>query len=156
MEVPLSSDAQHFYKSGLPFLYRYLPFWFAVLVERLLILLIPIVGILLPMVRVVPEIYLGAMHRRILVLYRELKRVERELDERPGGESAASLLARVDETKEKADSLRVPLTLSQSLYHLKAHIQFVRGRITGSTTGHSASERLRYRRPREDSLPSKA
>jgi NMT1-like family len=135
MEVPLSSDAQHFYKSGLPFLYRYLPFWFAVLVERLLILLIPIVGLLLPMVRVVPEIYLGAMHRRILVLYRELKRVERELDDRPGGESAASLLARVDETKERADSLRVPLTLSQSLYHLKAHIQFVRGRITGSTTG---------------------
>ncbi len=135
MEVPLSSDAQHFYKSGLPFLYRYLPFWFAVLVERLLILLIPIVGLLLPMVRVVPEIYLGAMHRRILVLYRELKRVERELDERPGGETAASLLARVDETKEKADSLRVPLSLSQNLYHLKAHIQFVRGRITGSSTG---------------------
>jgi TRAP transporter TAXI family solute receptor len=132
MDVPLSSDAQHFYKSGLPFLYRYLPFWFAVLVERLLILLIPVVGLLLPMLRVVPEVYLGAMQRRILVLYKELKRVERELDERPGGESAASLLARVDETEERADGLRVPLTLSQSLYHLKSHIQFVRGRITGS------------------------
>jgi TRAP-type uncharacterized transport system substrate-binding protein len=135
MEVPLSSDAQHFYKSGLPFLYQYLPFWFAVLVERILILLIPVVGILLPMVRVVPEIYLGAMHRRILVLYKELKRVERALDERPAGESAERLLARVGETEEKAAALRVPLSLSQSLYHLKAHIQFVRGRITGSSTG---------------------
>jgi TRAP transporter TAXI family solute receptor len=134
MDVPLSTDAQHFYKAGPPFLYQYLPFWLAVLVERLLILLIPVVGILLPMARVVPEIYLGAQQRRILVLYRELKRVERALDERPGGESAEHLLARVDETEERADALRVPLTLSQSLYHLKAHIQFVRGRITGSNT----------------------
>jgi len=135
MEVPLSTHAQHFYKSGLPFLYQYLPFWLAVLVERILILLIPVVGILLPMVRVVPEIYLGAMHRRILVLYKELKRVERALDERPAGESAQRLLAQVDETEEKADALRVPLTLSQSLYHLKAHIQFVRGRIRASEIG---------------------
>jgi TRAP transporter TAXI family solute receptor len=135
MDVPLSSDAQHFYKSGLPFLYRYFPFWFAVLVERLLILLIPVVGLLYPMLRILPGVYLGAMQRRILVIYRELKRVERDLDERPKSESVASLLARVDELEERAKRLRVPLTLSQGLYHLKAHIWFVRERISGNSAG---------------------
>jgi TRAP transporter TAXI family solute receptor len=132
MDVPLSSDAQHYYKSGLPFLYAYFPFWFAVLVERLLILLIPVVGLLYPMFRVLPQIYFAAMQRRILVLYRALKLVERELVERPTAESAARLLARVNELEERANGLRVPLTLSQGLYHLKAHIQFVRGRIAGN------------------------
>jgi TRAP transporter TAXI family solute receptor len=132
MEVPLSSDAQHFYKSGLPFLYRSFPFWLAVLVERLLILLIPVVGLVLPLARVVPAVFLGAMQRRILVLYKQLKLVERDFDERLTGEGAPSLLARVDELEERANRLRVPLSLSQSLYHLKAHIQFVRGQITAA------------------------
>jgi TRAP transporter TAXI family solute receptor len=137
MDVPLSSDAQHFYKSGLPFLYRYFPFWLAVLVERLLILLIPVVGLLFPVLRVLPRLYFGAMQRRILALYRELKLVEWELDERPAGESAASLVTRIDQLEARANRLGVPLTLTQSLYHLKAHILLVRGRIAG----HSADIR---------------
>jgi TRAP transporter TAXI family solute receptor len=132
MDVPLSSDAQHFYKSGLPFLYRYFPFWFAVLVERLVILLIPVAGLLYPMFRVLPAVYFGAMQRRILLLYRELKLVERELDEQPTRENGASIVARVDRLEERANRLRVPLTLSQNLYQLKAHIHLVRGRMAGN------------------------
>ena len=37
----LSDDAQRYFKSGPPFLQRYLPFWLAVLVERLLVLIVP-------------------------------------------------------------------------------------------------------------------
>jgi len=132
MDVPLSPDAQHFYKSGLPFLYRYFPFWLAVLVERLLILLIPVLGILYPVLRVLPQIYMGVMQRRILMLYRQLKLVERKLDDGLVGESPADLGARIDQLQGRANRLRVPLTLTQSLYHLKAHIQFVRGRIARS------------------------
>ncbi len=132
MDVPLSSDAQHFYKSGLPFLYRSFPFWFAVLVERLLILLIPLAGLLYPIFRVLPAVYFGAMQRRILRLYSELKRVERDLDEQPTQENSANLVARVDKLEERANRLRVPLTLSQNLYQLKAHIHLVRGRMAGN------------------------
>ncbi len=132
MDVPLSSDAQHFYKSGLPFLYRYFPFWLAVLVKRLVILLIPVAGLLCPMFRVLPAVYFGAMQRRILLLYRELKLVERELDEQPTRENGANLVAQVDQLEQRANRLRVPLTLSQNLYQLKTHINLVRGRIAGN------------------------
>jgi TRAP transporter TAXI family solute receptor len=132
MDVPLSPDAQHFYKSGLPFLYRYFPFWFAVLVERLFILLIPVLGLLYPVVRVVPQVYMAVMQRRILSLYRQLKLVERKLDDGLTDDSPASLSARIDTLQGRANRLRVPLTLTQSLYHLKAHIQLVRSRIVAS------------------------
>lgn len=128
MDVPLSTDAQHFYKSGLPFLYRYFPFWLAVLVERLLIVLIPVVGLLFPLLRLLPDLYFGAMQRRILALYKELKEVELELDDRPT-ERASSWAARVDGLEEKANRLHVPLRLSQNLYQLKAHIRLVRERL---------------------------
>ena len=41
IELPLSSEAVHFYKSGQPFLQHNLPFWIASLVGRMLVLLIP-------------------------------------------------------------------------------------------------------------------
>jgi TRAP transporter TAXI family solute receptor len=54
IELPLSSEAVHFYRSGQPFLQHNLPFWMASLVGRLLILLIPIVAVLYPLMRFLP------------------------------------------------------------------------------------------------------
>ena len=41
IDHPLSREAVRFHKAGRPFLQRYLPFWLAVLAERLLLLLVP-------------------------------------------------------------------------------------------------------------------
>jgi hypothetical protein len=40
--LPLSSHALHYYRSGRPFLQRYLPFWLAVIGEQLIVLAIPV------------------------------------------------------------------------------------------------------------------
>ena len=39
IDLPLSGEAQRFYKSGRPFLQGYLPFWIATLVEKILVVL---------------------------------------------------------------------------------------------------------------------
>jgi len=62
-------QAVQFYKSGRPFLQNYLPFWMASLVARLLVLLIPIIGVLYPVLRFVPTIYGWMMRRKIERLY---------------------------------------------------------------------------------------
>src|SRR5262249_19273383 len=69
IDFPLSGEAVRFYKAGRPFLQRYLPFWLAVLSERLLLLLVPLVGIVLPLFRVVPDTYRAMVERRIIALY---------------------------------------------------------------------------------------
>ena len=51
IDFPLSEDARRFYHAGPPFLQRYLPFWLAVFVARLLVLLIPILGVAYPLFR---------------------------------------------------------------------------------------------------------
>ena len=55
--VPLGMHARQFYKTGSPFLQRHLPFWLAVLVQQLLVLLIPVMGFLYPLLRFSPLIY---------------------------------------------------------------------------------------------------
>ena len=41
-DFPISDDAQRYYKSGPPFLQRYMPFWAATLVDRIIVLLVPL------------------------------------------------------------------------------------------------------------------
>jgi len=129
IDFPLSSEAVRFHKSGAPFLQRYLPFWLAVLAERLLLLLVPLFGIVLPLIRVVPEAYRRMVERRIIRLYGELKLLEAELDARGPEASHADAIPRLDALERRADELRVPLRFSQILYTLKVHIRLVRDRL---------------------------
>jgi HAMP domain-containing protein len=129
LDLPLGSDARHFFKSGRPFLQRYLPYWVAVLVERLLLVLLPILGLMVPIVRLVPLVYNELMEKRITRLYGELKILETELEAREPDAERADLTARLDELEARANQLRVPAKFSLMRYTLKQHIELVRGHL---------------------------
>ena len=120
IDLPLSSEARTFYKSGRPFVYRNLPFWLAALAERLVIILLPLLAILLPIVNVLPKIYGYVTERRIFSLYRDLRRVE-ELLEAPGPLRSPDLLIdTLDELDHHASHLKVPITYTQRLFIAKS------------------------------------
>jgi TRAP-type uncharacterized transport system substrate-binding protein len=127
-DVPLSKDAREFYKTGAPYLQRYLPFWLAVLTSRLLVLLIPLVGIVYPLLRFAPALYGWSIRRRIFRLYGELKFVEAELEAR-GGPAAADLQLRLQRLEDRANQIRVPFSFAPFLYQLRSHIALVRSRL---------------------------
>jgi TRAP-type uncharacterized transport system substrate-binding protein len=129
IDLPLSERAREFYKSGRPFLQRYLPFWLAVLAGQLLVLLIPVVGVLYPALRLVPSLYGWAMRRRIFRLYGELKFLETELDQRNAGESTEDLVSQLDRLEERVNHFRAPVAFAHMLYTLRVHINVVRERL---------------------------
>jgi len=126
MDVPVSKEARQYYKSGPPFLQRYLPFWLSVLVSRLLVLLVPVIGVAYPMLRGTPALYRWSMRRRVLKLYGELKLIEVEPHT---AANAADLLGRLQRLEDRANRLRVPLTFAPFLYELRDHIQLVRSSL---------------------------
>ena len=76
IDFPLNPDAARYYEHGPPFLQRYLPFWAASLIDRLKIMLVPLVVLLLPLLKVMPPIYTWRMRSRVYRWYRELDAVE--------------------------------------------------------------------------------
>jgi TRAP transporter TAXI family solute receptor len=126
-DLPLSAAAREFYKSGRPFLQRYLPFRLAQLAGRLLVVLVPLVGIVYPLLRFAPALYGWSMRRRVFRLYGELKLIEADLDAHTT--DSASLLRRLDRLEERADHLQVPLAFAQTLYHMRSHIGLARARL---------------------------
>jgi TRAP transporter TAXI family solute receptor len=130
IDLSLSDEARQFYKSGRPFLQRHLPFWLAVLVNRLLVLLIPLVGVIYPLVRLAPAVYGLQMQRRIFRLYGELRFLEKDVESHGVGQGIGDLSSRLDRIEEKANRLRVPVFYSNMLYTLRMHIALVRERMT--------------------------
>jgi len=127
IDIPLSNEAQRFYKSGLPFLNDYFPFWMAALVGKLVILLIPILGVLYPMVRFLPRLYDWAMRSKVLRMYGELRLLEDELTIAGNeGRDTSEMVARLDHLEEHASHLRMPAAYASTLYGLRNHIDLVR------------------------------
>jgi hypothetical protein len=127
-DVPLSSEARQFYKAGRPFLQRYLPFWLAVLAGRLLVLLIPVVGVAYPLLRLLPALYDWSMRRRVFRLYGELKFIEFELESK-NGKIPDDLLGRLNRLEERANHLRLPTGFAHLDYTLREHINLVKSQL---------------------------
>src|SRR5262249_2704356 len=79
IDIPLSDEAQRFYKSGLPFLPVFFRFWLGAFFGNFFFLLFPILGFLYPMVRFLPRLYDWRMRSKVLRMYGELRFLEDEL-----------------------------------------------------------------------------
>ena len=128
IDLPLSEQARQFYKTGPPFLQRHLPFWLAILIQQLLVLLVPILGLLYPLLRFAPAAFDWAMRRKILRLYAELKLLDDELATRHP-HRVEDLTARLERLDEEVDRLWLPISFRPLLYQLRMHISLVRERL---------------------------
>jgi TRAP-type uncharacterized transport system substrate-binding protein len=129
IDLPLSSQAQQYHKSGRPYLSRHLPFWLSDVVERVLILLVPLFAVVFPLVRYVPMIYGGVIERRVFGLYRELKAIERKMETLGPGEGADAYAAALDALAKRANRFWVPISFAQRLFILKTHIAAAREQV---------------------------
>ena len=128
-ELALSEDARRVYKSGPPFLQRYLPFWLATFADRMAVMLLPILGVLLPALKLGPWLYTWQVRRRILHWYRELKRVERDIGTQASAATITEKQARVEWIEAAVNEIPIPLQFSNQHYDLRQHIDVVRRRL---------------------------
>jgi len=125
VDLPVSDEALHVYKSGPSLLQRTLPFWLAQLLERLLIILLPIVGILYPLWSLLPRFYRWQMQRRIYRLYSELRLIERALQRSTDHDERARMLARFEDLERRVLELKMPQSFGEMSFNLKMHMRAV-------------------------------
>lgn len=122
----LSPEAARYFKSGAPFLQRYLPFWLAVLVDRLIVLLVPIIALLIPLLKIAPAIYTWRVRSKVFRCYGELKFLEEDLKNHFDAAKLADYRNRLDALDEEAIQLHVPLGFTDLVYTLREHVNLVR------------------------------
>ena len=127
-EHPLATEAERFYRNGVPFLQRYLPFWLANLIERMWPVLVTLIAVLLPLSRVLPPLYELRVRSRIFRWYGQLRDLEAQVGSRPAADVERDLSA----LEQRVGQISVPLSYADELYALRSHIDLVRGRVNAA------------------------
>ena len=128
-DYPLNEEAERFLKKGPSFLNRFLPFWAANLVDRTLVMLIPLLTLLIPLLKVFPPLYSWRIRSRFKNWYRDLQAIDfsasqdSELDR-------AEAIAEVERIERELALVTVPPSYGDELYHLRFHVTLVREKLT--------------------------
>jgi hypothetical protein len=129
LDFKLSPEAERFYKSGSPFLQRYLPFWIAIFVSRMAVLLLPLVAVVLPLFKLMPLVYRWRMRSKIYRWYSRLRKFDPERHKAETSDRVQEYLVGLYRIEEKVSNLSVPLSYSEELYHLRMHIDLLRSKL---------------------------
>ncbi len=129
VSFPLTSEAEHYYKSGPPFLLRYLPFWAASLVDRLIILVIPFMVIIIPLVKIAGPLYRWRIRSKIFRWYRFLRATDQKIRDGSIQDHTGSEIERLEALESELRSVEVPLSYADELYDLHLHVSHVLERL---------------------------
>lgn len=128
-EYDMSADAIVYYKAGPSFLKRLLPFWLATFIERMSVLAVPLVGAMLPILKLGPILYRWRVRRRLLHWYGRLKAVEASLASEPAGTDLDFYRDEVARIEDAVGHLPVPIGFADQYYSLRSAIDLVRQRL---------------------------
>ncbi|WP_072679942.1 TAXI family TRAP transporter solute-binding subunit [Arcobacter sp. LA11] len=129
MKLDLSEEAQRYFEYGDTFLEKIFPYWIASNIDRLKILLIPLLTLLFPLFKGVFPLYNWSMRSKIYRWYDEIREIDNQLEE--------TEKINLKEELEKLEKLRceisketkVPLSFMGEYYNLQLHIDHVKKRV---------------------------
>lgn len=128
-DFPISPQARRYFKEGLPFLQRNLPFWIADRIEQFWVLVVPLLAIVVPLVKILPPLYSWSIRSRFFRHYGELRYLEDELESTEDRTNIERIHAQMLVLEAKTQRMSTPLSYSDLLYNFRMHLNLVRNKI---------------------------
>jgi hypothetical protein len=128
VDLPLNDDARRYIANGPSFLFRWLPYGTAVLLDRLKILVLPFL-VLVPLFRMAPPLYNWRIRSKIYRWYAAVREIDSMFQNETMAGDAESVVNRLKELEREVASVSVPLSYAGELYHLRLHIGFLQEKL---------------------------
>lgn len=129
VSFPLTSDAEHYHRNGPPFLLRFMPFWAASMVDRLIILIIPFMALIIPLVKIAGPLYRWRIRSKIFRWYKYLRETDQKIRDGRIQDQVESEIERLVELESELRTVEVPLSYADELYNLRLHVSHVLERL---------------------------
>lgn len=124
-DIAISDEAERYYKNGPSFLRRIFPYSVANFFERAWVLAIPLITLLIPLIRAAPPLYRWRIRRKIYVWYNNLRELEAAGRAAETVEDRTEVRAKLADLQAETGNVEVPVSYTDDLYRLRAHIRFV-------------------------------
>ena len=141
VDLRVSAYADEHKRFGRSFLYRFLPFWVASIVERTIILVVPLLVVLVPLMTYLPQFLRWRVRSRIYRWYGELALMERDVATREGALPIEKWLHDLDRIERAVGQIRTPAKFASEAYTLREHIGLVRRAVLARAGTPAASRR---------------
>ncbi len=130
IDFPTAPQARDMLVHGLPLIERLLPFWWAQVMERILLIILPVMLIAVWMMQLIPAYLRWALESRVNRWYGELKFIENDLSQEViSGLDLTRYLSRLNGIDNTLLAFSCPKDLMARCYMLHQHIEFVRQRL---------------------------
>ncbi|MBT8569790.1 hypothetical protein G6705_07520 [Polynucleobacter paneuropaeus] len=127
VDFPMSDAAEDYYKKGgKPFLQRYLPYWAASFVGKLLIILLPLLAIVIPISQTYAPLQFWYYNRIVGRFYRQLVKIEKKFE---AGEPLQITKNKLEKLRIEVESIvrleKFPGNYSYLIYNFRSHLDDV-------------------------------
>lgn len=128
ISLPLASRAEHHYQDGPPPFGRYLPFWLAGMLNRTLLLMTALAGLLVALLQTVPRLVSVPFNRSLGAVYKRLETVERSIGTRSFDKKTA--LELLDELEQESAQIKIPFPpLRAPYFEMRQNLHDTRARV---------------------------
>lgn len=128
-DLPIDKEAKHYLEHGPSFLHRYLGFWAASTIDRLKILLLPLITLLIPVFKVAPPIYRWRIRSKIYRWYEDLKLVDDVLAQDIPEDDLHEHIHHLRTLENELTEVQVPLSYMDEFYRLRVHIALILAKL---------------------------
>ena len=129
MKIELDEEAQRYFKYGDTWLEKIFPYWIASNIDRLKILLIPLLTLLFPLFKGVFPLYNWTMRSKIYRWYEEIQKIDNSIDSANSSE-LLEYLQKLDKLREEiSKETKVPLSFMGEYYNLQLHLDHINTKI---------------------------
>ncbi|MEM9783325.1 MAG: TAXI family TRAP transporter solute-binding subunit [Pseudomonadota bacterium] len=142
LTLPVNGQAEAMIRDGPPPLDGVLPWWIGAQLNRVILLLVPVIVLALPLLRALPGLYAWRMRARVYRHYDELIAIDNEASQTLAPARRHVLWARLAEIDAETHALRLPLSYRERAYALRMHIDLVRRKLAGQDAAEAASETI--------------
>jgi len=128
--IPLNDEAQRYHNYGDTWLEKIFPYWIASNLDRLKILLIPLITLLIPLLKGGFPLYRWSIRSKIYRWYDEVQNIDLSLERKATKEELEEKLCEIEALKKEIKlETKVPLSYMGEYYDLIMHIELIISKI---------------------------
>jgi TRAP transporter TAXI family solute receptor len=128
-QIPMSKDAKNYLIKGDTFLEKIFPFWIASMIDRLAIMIIPLLTLLFPLLKGALPLYRWRIRSKIYKWYKVLYEIDSKLDLLDKSELKKTKENLTTLLKEIQEETKIPLSYMGEYYNLKVHANLILNKI---------------------------
>ncbi len=131
LNTQINAEAQFYLTQGDSWLETIFPYWIASNIDRLKILLIPLLWLLIPLSKSIIPLYVFTIRSKIFKWYDRLNELDEEVDNAKTKEEIEDIKRKLQELHDQiSQKTKVPLSYMGEYYNLFLHIELIEKKIS--------------------------